>query len=233
MRGDRVWKNTQVVDAFLSGVRGAIPLAAEQIDVMLRLVAGSGIEVRRILDLGCGDGVLAAALLSRFPQAEAVLADFSEAMLTAAKARLGGRATYVQVDYSDPHWPQTVGAPFDVIVSGFSIHHQPDARKREVYAEIFQLLQPGGVFVHIEHVASASSWGAAANDELFIDSLAAHHPDESREAVGTKYYHRSDKASNILTPVETQCQWLREIGYTDVDCFMKIFELAVFGGRRA
>jgi hypothetical protein len=25
---------------------------------------------------------------------------------------------------------------------------------------------------------------------------------------------------------------LREIGYTDVDCYLKVFELAVFGGRK-
>ena len=39
-------------------------------------------------------------------------------------------------------------------------------------------------------------------------------------------------AANILAPVEVQCQWLREIGFTDVDCYLKMFEVAVFGGRR-
>ena len=37
---------------------------------------------------------------------------------------------------------------------------------------------------------------------------------------------------NILAPVELQCEWLRRIGFEDVDCYFKIFELAVFGGRR-
>ena len=27
-----------------------------------------------------------------------------------------------------------------------------------------------------------------------------------------------------------QCRWLREIGFQDVDCFWKYFELAIFGG---
>jgi hypothetical protein len=44
--------------------------------------------------------------------------------------------------------------------------------------------------------------------------------------------HRPDKAANILAPVEAQCDWLREIGYEDVDCYFKVLELAVFGGRR-
>jgi len=27
-------------------------------------------------------------------------------------------------------------------------------------------------------------------------------------------------------------RWLQEIGFADVDCYFKIFELALFGGRK-
>ena len=40
------------------------------------------------------------------------------------------------------------------------------------------------------------------------------------------------QATNILPPVETQCDWLRDIGFKRVDCYQKLFELAVFGGTR-
>ena len=43
---------------------------------------------------------------------------------------------------------------------------------------------------------------------------------------------RADKAANILAPVDDQCRWLREIGFADVDCYFKAFELALFGGRK-
>jgi len=52
------------------------------------------------------------------------------------------------------------------------------------------------------------------------------------EQVTEEYRTRPDKAANILAPVELQCDWLREIGYQDVDCYMRIYELAVFGGRK-
>ena len=54
---------------------------------------------------------------------------------------------------------------FDVIVSGYSIHHQPDERKQEIYQEIFALLKPGAWFVNIEHVSST----AQMNIDLFED----------------------------------------------------------------
>lgn len=34
----------------------------------------------------------------------------------------------------------------------------------------------------------------------------------------------------MLEKVEVQCRWLEEIGFTNVDCYLKILELALFGG---
>lgn len=41
-----------------------------------------------------------------------------------------------------------------------------------------------------------------------------------------------DKKENILAPVEEQCRRLCDLGYRDVDCFFKVFELSLFGGRK-
>jgi tRNA (cmo5U34)-methyltransferase len=231
-----MWSDRSLAAVYLEGVRGAIPLAQVQIDVMLRLIAANGRPVGRFLDLGCGDGVLASAVVGLFPAAEAVLLDFNETMLEAARRRFAGRTPAVRVvraDYGDPGWGGLVQGPFDAIVSGFSIHHQPDERKREIYREIFGLLAPGGIFVHVEHVASATAWVRGVNDDAFVDSLHAHHRDRTREDVASTYYNRPDKAANLLALVEDQCGWLRETGFVDVDCYFKIFEIAVFGGRKA
>jgi ubiquinone/menaquinone biosynthesis C-methylase UbiE len=236
---DDVWKSAELTRTFLEGVRGGIPYAADQIEIMLRVIEGAGSPVSRFLDLGSGAGALAAAMLSRFPEASAVLVDFSEPMLDA------GRSSFpepphrlIHADFGEPGWVDAIGplAPFDVIVSGYAIHHQPDDRKREVFREVFDLLVPGGIFVNVEHVAPASPWISTLNDELFIESILAHHQrigsGKTREQVAEEYVHRPDKAANILTPVETQCEWLRRIGFQDVDCYFKVFELAVFGGRK-
>jgi hypothetical protein len=55
---------------------------------------------------------------------------------------------------------------------------------------------------------------------------------KTQEQIALEYYHRPDKTANILAPMEDQCQWLREIGFEHVDCYFKILELALFGGKR-
>jgi len=229
-----VWKSAFVVDQFLTGVRGAIPLAAEQIDLMLRLIRGTSRPIKRILDIGCGDGVLTAAILSAFPDAEAVCIDFSEPMLKAARERLPASAHVANIDYAKPQWVEAMQpfVPFDAIVSGFSIHHQPDERKREIYAECYSLLATGAIFIQMEHVSSPTAWVERLHDELFIDHLHMFDSSRSKAEVAASYRARADREANILAPVELQLKWLREIGYIDVDCYLKIFELAVFGGRR-
>ena len=234
-----VWKSASLVKKFLTGVRGAVPLAAEQIDVMMRLIAARGQPPRRFLDLGCGDGILSEPILAIYPSASATLLDISEPMLEAARQRLAAfenRARYVSADYGHDGWTGPLGGGhFDLVVSGFSIHHQPDHRKQSIYRTIYQLLDPGGLFINIEHVSSPTQWIQKVHDEYFIDSLCATHrngPERPRDEIASDYYHRDDKKDNILAPVEKQLQWLREYGFTDVDCYLKIFELAVFGGRR-
>ncbi len=236
-----VWQSADLSHQYLTGVRGALPLAAAQIDTLLRLVAGAEIPVRRVLDLGCGDGILAMALLERFPGATAVGIDFSEPMLEAARVRFQDRADavrWVQADYADPAWTLAAGDPgsFDVIVSGFSIHHQPDAVKRRIYGECLRMLAPGGVFLNLEHVASGSKWAERASDVHVIDHLYTHAvaggDSRSREEIANEFYHRPDKAANQLAPVDRQCHWLRALGFVEVDCFFRQFEFALFGGRR-
>lgn len=234
-----VWKNQQLVTTFLTGVRGALPNAADQLDIMLRVLEFTGCPIRRVLDLGSGSGVLASAILDRFPDAEILLADFSEPMLDAARPDFPSPPHHLRVvDFSTPQWVEQVAdlAPFDAVVSGFAIHHQPDDSKRRIYAEVFGLLARGAPFIHIEHVASATPWISHQFDELLVDRMFAYDQSigggRTREQVSTEYVYRPDKAANILAPLETQLEWLRQIGYQDVDCLFKVYELSLFIGRK-
>lgn len=234
------WQTPELAEAFLEGVRGAIPGADLQLAVIGKLADGWCQSASRILDLGCGNGILGKFLLSRMRGASGLFLDFSEPMLAAAQENLAAltKAAIAKADFSSPQWLKVAEphAPFDLVVSGFAIHHQPDPRKRELYTEVFSLLAPGGVFLNLEHVASASEAGEKLFDDFFVDHLHSFHArcdaSADRESIAADYYERPDKKENILAALDDQCEWLREIGFRDVDCFFKLFELAVFGGRK-
>ena len=249
-----VWKQAAIVERFLN-FHAAIPLAREQISVMLDLLATRSEPVRSFIDLGCGDGVLAAALLERYPESRGVLADFSEPMLEQASVQLKDftpQLQFMNLDFGDPAWVEKMLAlrprpaslyqggqaqdDFDAIVSRYSIHHQPDERKRSIYEDIFNLLAPGGWFINIEHILPSASLSTELLDTHIIDGRYAievvNGGSKTRQEIADIHMNRPDREANLLTSVETQCDWLREIGFEQVDCYFRIFELAVFGGRR-
>ncbi len=237
---DEVWKQSAVVNRYLSS-RMAIPMVPEQIGIMMSILRSRGQPVRNFIDLGCGDGILGATILNEYPSAHGVLADFSEPMLVQAREQLkdfSSQLVFENLDYGDPDWVSRMQAygPFDAIVSSYSIHHQPDARKREIYGEIYSLLEPGGWFINIEHIAAE----AQLTVDLFNKHIIDHWHEQEKLKGGTRTYeeiaetfmNRPDKDANILLSVDKQCNWLRELGYEQVDCYFRIYELAVFGGMK-
>ena len=241
-RIDEVWKKEELARSFLEHIRSAIPMAREQIDIMLRVIRSRVPAGGRFIDLGCGDGILGRAVHAMYPESTGYFLDFSPTMIDAAREKAGaddGRLHFLISDYAEPQWTADVApaAPFDLIVSGLSIHHQPDARKRAVYREIYDLLKPGGLFLNLEHVAPASGWAETASDELFIDSLwefeQRQGTGKTRAEVAESWLTRTDREANLLSPLDEQCRWLREIGFADVDGYFRVLEIALFGGIKA
>jgi len=166
----------------------------------------------RVLDLGSGDGRLLALVKLARPEVEGVATDFSDTMLERLRERFAGDASVHVVAHDlDRPLPDSLGT-FDAVVSSFAIHHVSHPRKRELYGEVYRLLNAGGIFCNLEHVASPTQ----ALHERFLEALEVKPED--------------DDPSNKLLDVETQLEWLRTIGFGDVDCHWKWRELALLAG---
>ncbi len=168
-------------------------------------------DARRVLDLGTGDGRLLALLQVDRGEMLGVGVDFSELMLAAARDRFAGerRVEIVQHDLAEPL--PALGR-FDAVVSSMAIHHLEHDRKRSLYGEVFDLLEPCGVFANLEHVASPTR-------RLHLAFFAAiSEPLEDEDP------------SDRLLDVESQLGWLRKLRFDDVDCYWKWLEMALLVG---
>jgi tRNA (cmo5U34)-methyltransferase len=166
---------------------------------------------KRILDLGTGDGRLLKFLKIRRSHneiEEAVAIDSSPSMLKRVKENFAHDDT-VKIIEHDLQNPLPEIGQFDAVLSSFAIHHLEHERKKSLYAEIFSILKPRGIFCNLEHVASPTQ---NLHERFF-------------EAIGT-IVQSQDKADRLLD-VHTQLEWLKEIGFTDVDCYWKWLEMAL------
>jgi tRNA (cmo5U34)-methyltransferase len=207
--GVNLWTSSEHALEYL-GHADSIPHRVEGESTLLEFIPGT---VRRILDLGTGDGRLLTRVKLDRPKAHAVAVDFSPAMLEAARQRFAGDSSVAIVPHN-LNDPLPALGNFDAVVSSFAIHHLPHERKRALYAEIYDLLTPGGVFCNLEHVASPT----LELHEQFLRTLGL-----TLEA---------EDPSNKLLDVETQLGWLHDAGFVDVDCHWKWRELALLTGLR-
>ena len=188
------WHDHEKVEEYVGRVNRLAARRAGEVE----LVEALPDRVERVLDLGCGDGKLAAVVLEARPEvAEAVGLDRSAPMLDLARRRFANepRARLVEHDLEQPL--PALGA-FDVIVSGFAIHHLAHERKRSLLGEVVGALRPGGVFANLEVVRCAT------------------------EELQQEFYRRIERPSgdpeDVLAEIEPQLTWMRDAGLAQVDC---------------
>lgn len=139
----------------------------------------------RVLEVGCGPAGLWAANLGRVPDDWAiVLSDFSPGMVRAARARLGDRFAYANLDVQTiPFAP----AHFDAVIANHMLYHVPDIGR--AVAEIRRVLRPGGAFY-------AATNGQAHMGELF--ELAARFDAKPWERLPDEMFWKENGAELLV-----------------------------------
>jgi tRNA (cmo5U34)-methyltransferase len=203
------WQSAEHASAYL-GRADRVPHRSVAESVLLEEIPR---RVHRVLDLGSGDGRLLEFVLRERPHAKGVALDFSPLMLDQLHTRFGPMSR-AEIVHHNLEFPLPHLGTFDAVVSSFAIHHLVHERKRQLYEEIWGVLEPGGVLCNLEHVASVSPDA----HERFLQAMDITAAEED--------------PSNRLLDVDTQLEWLREIGFADVDCYWKWRELALLVGRK-
>jgi tRNA (cmo5U34)-methyltransferase len=230
------WQGSELVDMFLDNRQALLPLIDVQEEVVRRLFDLHHHELTRFLDLGAGNGATSELLLAEKPDREAVLIDFSEPMLARAESRLQGRGRWQAVhgDLNEPAWRDALPAgPFSGAVSSLAIHHLPAERKRALYREICEALEPGAMFVNMDYTSVAGPLNGLWDERILDNHVrveCAHGGARTREQIAHEI--ASDADEDRPDPVEDQLRWLREAGFGDVQVHFKWAEAAIFGGVR-
>ncbi len=167
----------------------------------------------RVLDIGSGAGRLINIIKenNRKSDIEFVALDISPTMLKSLKHNFANDASVKVVEHDLETSLPNLGY-FDAIVSSFAIHHLRHSRKHSLYEEIHGMLNPTGVFCNLEHVSSIST-----RQQIKFLSSTGMVPSQE------------DKTNRLLS-VERQLQMLRDIGFIEVDCLWKWYEMALLIG---
>lgn len=204
-----------------------IPRYEEMVDALVSALPFDPGRPIRVTDLGCGTGTVAARVLKSFPNASVTCVDIAANMLEMAKVKLSGKPVvrFVEADFNRFEFD----GPQDAVVSSLALHHLvSDGDKREFYWKIFDALSAGGVFWNADVVLASSE---ALQDRYMEKWKAFMRRSVSPEEIEDKWlpkYREEDRPARLTD----QMEWLKEIGFRDVDVVWKYYNYAVYGGTK-
>jgi tRNA (cmo5U34)-methyltransferase len=210
-------------EAFDKTILMLIPHYTEMIDALVLSIPFDREEPICVIDLGCGTGTVARKIKDVFPNAKISCLDFAENMINIAKKKLGGCADCYVCDFYNFEFDKK----YDVIVSSLALHHLAnDEDKKRFYLKIYNALNDNGVFYNADVVLGSSDrlqdlylakWKSFMNRSVSLDEI------ENRWMVN---YRTEDRPARLTNHIN----WLKDIGFGDVDVVWKYYNFAVYGG---
>jgi tRNA (cmo5U34)-methyltransferase len=230
----------ELSEGFLEYGRYFVPEREEQIEALCSLTPEVG-RKGTVIDLCCGEGLLSAALLERYPECQVLGLDGSPAMLTRARqtcSASGNRFKTQLINLSAGDWRLRELQP-GAILSSLAIHHLDGPGKRQLFKDCFNMLQPGGGLLIADLIEPASqpanAYAAQRYDEavrlrsLDIDGhLAMYERMLTLQWNIFRYPDEMDRPS----PLYAQQCWLDEAGFQGIDVFWLKAGHAIYGGYR-
>jgi tRNA (cmo5U34)-methyltransferase len=227
---------------FLDYGRYFVPQRQQQIETICSLIPPCE-PPSTIVELCCGQGLLAAALLKRLPAATVQGYDGSDEMLSSARRLLapyGERFSAQRFDLASRTWRSAL-RNVHAVVSSLAIHHLDAVGKQQLFQDVYAMLKPDGVFVIADVVEpkSAAAWRLAAQsyDEvvhqqaLAIDGdLQAFDEFQRLQWNMFRYFDPSDY--DKPSPLLEQLGWLQAVGFSDVDVYWMLAGHAIFGATK-
>lgn len=202
-----------------------IPDYPEMVEAIVAAIPFDRSARLEVIDLGCGTGTVAQAVLAAFPHAHLTCLDLAEKMVAVAQTKL---RHHRNVSYITGNFENFEGR-YDVVLSSLALHHlQTDEDKRRFYRRVYENLASGGAFYNADLVLASS----AALQQVYLQKWRAFMKRAiSEEEIDTKWipkYLDEDRPAKLLD----QLSWLVEIGFAYVDVLWKHYNFAVYGGLK-
>ena len=183
------------------------------------LVRDSGIDVRRVADLGSGQGAYLELFLEAFPEAHGLWIDANEGMRGLAEERLASdRVEFFLGDVE--RLGELDLPPLDVLTTSRVLHHFSPESLQRIYRTAHQLLRPGGFLFNLDHVGAPGDW----------DSSYRRIRREFTGARSTTL--RPHRENHPLPSAEAHLEWIAAAGFATPDVAWRTFYTVLLVARR-
>ena len=223
-----------------------VPGRAEQMATLLGLIPARTDEGFTVVELASGEGALAQAILERFPACHYIALDGSAVMRQHIGQRLTQFSNRLEIrpfELAEQEWRSSLPSPLRCIVSSLTIHHLLDEEKQHLFRELAAHLEPNGALLVADIIRPATQQVADLFAQQYDDivrrqSLMVRGDlsgyEQFQQLKWNYFLHDYGFAETFDHPscLSDQLRWLREGGFSVVDCFWMQAGHAIYGGYK-
>jgi tRNA (cmo5U34)-methyltransferase len=178
----------------------------------------------RVLDLGCGNGILSELVFNKLPRARIVGFDLTDNMLQAYRQKLApfaDRFSLLSGDFRvDP-----IGSGYDIILAGLTLHHLTWQERRAFYRHLYAALNQGGKFIARDIILDEDR--GVTEDHYFQWKKFMLSQGEDPEFWYEKHLEKDHPMS-----LTDHFSWLQEAGFTKAACHWRLYNFAVTSAEK-
>jgi len=223
-----------------------VPGRAEQTATLLHLIPARTDEHFTVVELAAGEGVLAQAMLEKFPQCHYIAFDGSAMMREQLAERLEPFSSRIEIrpfDLAEQAWRSTLPAPLRCVLSSLCVHHLADAGKRQLFKDIAAQLEAGGALLLADVIEPATrqiadlfarQYDAIVRQQSLTirGDLSGHEQFLQQQWNYFLHDYHDPESYDQPSRLSDQLSWLNEAGFSIVDCFWMQAGHAIYGGYR-
>lgn len=201
-----------LTDGYTETIKRSFPRYPEMLWALVDYLP-AGRSFGSVLDLGCGTGNLSMVIHDTLPEASLHVVDISQDSLDICRSRLEecGGPVFDREDFGSVEYGK---GSFDLVVSSIAIHHLDSRAKQSLFRRIYEWLTDDGVLCFADQCAGATNELNARHMENWKQLSADAGSSDSEWEMWMQHQAEYDH----LDTLTDQIDWLRDAGFTMVDC---------------
>lgn len=200
-----------------------VPFYLEQHQIISDLLPGED-KHHRVLDLGCGNGILSEVIFRKLPHSHIVGFDLTENMLKAFEKKLShhsGKFELKQGDFrTDP-----IGSGYDIILAGLTLHHLTWEEREELYHRLYAALNRGGLFIARDIIIDEDPAVRQEHYSFWKTFMASRGEDP-------EFWFSKHLEKDHPMTLGDHFAWLRKAGFSEVACQWRLYNFAITTARK-
>jgi len=200
-----------------------VPQYLEQTQIICNLLPK---EVRsyRVLDLGCGNGILSELVFQKLPKSFIVGFDLTADMLKAYEKKLANHAGSFELKQGDFRI-DPIGEEYDIIIAGLTLHHLSRQERQPFYKILYSALKQGGLFLARDIIIDEDK--AVAHDHYVYWKKFMKSQGEDPELWYSKHIDKDHPVT-----LSDHFAWLRQAGFSKVGCHWRLYNFAITAAQK-